>query len=334
LTSDPPVAGEWFVEQGSLLPIPIVYRTRHAGRDKGHPSKEQALTRLRALQRYIGWLLLLSAAAGIYLLATDKSLWILAVSHAAGLVMIVVLDVSLGILNLTGARRVYLASLAAALLGIILQFGDILTAPQYNMTVGYFASYLFGLVGFDVLLLLQGSILVLGLVLRSSVQLLAARRRTAKELNYSRRSFITTIVGLAALIGFGVTLGSIKIPSDTSSPANNAKTASPTTAIANTSYLQVGTPVYFDYPSGYPNILFKRSDGTLAAFSLLCTHVCCETTYESTANVFYCPCHGSEFDSTGRVIRGPASSPLPTITLSVDSSGDIYPTGVSGYSPC
>ena len=94
----------------------------------------------------------MSAAAGVYLLATDGSLWILAVSHAVGLVIIVVLDVLLGVMNLIGSKRVYLASLAAASLGIVLQLGDIATAPQYNMTIAYFASYLFGLAAFDILL--------------------------------------------------------------------------------------------------------------------------------------------------------------------------------------
>lgn len=157
----------------------------------------------------------------------------------------------------------------------------------------------------------------------------------AKELNYSRRSFVTTIAGFGVLIGLGVALASVKVPSpSSSSPGNSTTTAGPSSPITNTNNLVVGSPVYFQYPSGYPNVLFKRSDGTLAAYSMLCTHVCCEVTYESTSSVFYCACHGSEFDSSGRVIRGPAGSPLPSITLTVDSSGDIYPSGVSGYSPC
>jgi arsenite oxidase small subunit len=243
----------------------------------------------------------------------------------------------LGVMNLLGSKRVYLASLAAACLGIVLQLGDIATAPQYNMTVAYFASYLFGLGAFDALLLLQVAVIVLGIIGRANVQFLASRRRTAKALNYSRRSFVTTIAGFGVLIGLGVALASVKIPppsSSSSSPANSSPVAGASTAIANTSDLQVGSPVYFDYPSGYPNVLFKRSDGTLEAYSLLCTHVCCEVTYESSSNVFFCPCHGSVFDSTGRVTRGPAGSPLPSITLTVDTSGDIYPSGVSGYTPC
>jgi len=323
---------EWF-EEGLEARIPVFYQQAR-GPEKGYT--HHALNNLRKLQRYIGYVMLLSAAAGVYLLATDGSLWILAVSHAIGLVIIVILDLALGIMNLLGSKRIYLASIAAAFLGIVLQLGDITTAPQYNMTIVYFASYLFSLAAFDILLALQGAVIVLGILGRSNVQFLVSKRRVARELNYSRRSFVTTIVGFAVLIGLGVSLASIKIPSasSSSSPASSASVAGPSTSITNTSNLQVGSPVYFDYPSGYPNILFKRSDGTLAAYSLLCTHVCCEVTYESSANEFYCGCHGSVFDSSGRVLRGPAGYPLPPIALNVDSSGNVFPTAVNGYTPC
>ncbi len=323
---------EW-LERGLEAGIPVRYQKDRA-EGKGRISKDEALSGLRRLQRYIGYAMLLSAAAGVYLLATDGSLWILAVSHAYGLVTIAVLDVSLGVLNLMGSKRVYLASLAAACLGIVLQLGDITTAPQYNMTMAYFASYLFGLGAFDALLLLQAAIIVLGVLGRADVQFLASRRRVGRELNYSRRSFVTTIAGFGVLIGLGVALASVKIPSSSSSPVSSQTTAGPSNAITNTNSMQVSSPVYFEYPSGYPNVLFKRNDGSLAAYSLLCTHVCCEVTYESSSNLFYCPCHGSEFDSSGRVIRGPAGSPLPAITLTVDGSGNVFPSGVTGYSPC
>jgi arsenite oxidase small subunit len=326
---------EW-LGQGLECKIPVLYQKGPAQR-KGYASKGEALGGLRRLQKYIGYAMLLSAAAGVYLLATDGSLWILAVSHAVGLVVIVILDVLLGAMNLMGSKRVYLASLAAALLGIVLQLGDIATAPQYNMTITYFASYLFGLPAFDILLSLQVAVIVLGILGRGNVEFLASRRRTARELNYSRKSFIQTMVGFAALVGLGVILGSVKIPSasSSSSPSSQAQVASASTPIANTNNMQVDSPVYFQYPqAGYPNALFKRSDGTLEAYSLLCTHVCCECSYIASSNVFYCPCHGSVFDSSGKVLRGPAASPLPLISLTVDSSGNIFPTAVAGYSPC
>ncbi|HVB95192.1 MAG TPA: Rieske 2Fe-2S domain-containing protein [Nitrososphaerales archaeon] len=324
---------EWF-EQGLEARIPVLYQKSPEG-GKGRTSKNEALSGLRKMQRYIGYAMLLSAATGVYLLATDGSLWILAISHAVGLVIIVLLDVSLGVMNLLGSKRIYLASLAAACLGIALQLGDIATAPQYNMTVVYFASYLFGLPAFDLLVLLQVSVVILGIIGRADVQFLASRRRLAKELNYSRRSFVTTIAGFGVLIGLGVALSSVKIPPPSpSAPATSATATGPAGVIANTNNLQVGSPVYFSYPSGYPNILFKRSDGSLAAYSLLCTHVCCEVTWESSSNVFFCACHGSVFDSAGRVTRGPAATNLPSITLTVDGSGNVFPTGQTGSTPC
>jgi arsenite oxidase small subunit len=328
-------SGEW-LGRGLEGKTPVLYH-KGPGQGKGFTSKSEALSGLRRLQKYVGYAMLLSAAAGVYLLATDGSLWILAVSHAVGLVIIVILDVILGVMNLSGSKRVYLASLAAALLGIVLQLGDIATAPQYNMTVTYFASYLFGLPAFDLLLALQAGVMVLGVLGKGNVEFLASRRRTGRELNYSRKSFIQTIVGFAALVGFGVVLGSVKIPAASSvpTPSSQAQVASASTPIANTINMQVDSPVYFQYPSaGYANVLFKRSDGTLEAYSILCTHVCCECSYIASSNVFYCPCHGSVFDTSGKVLRGPAAYPLPSISLTVDSSGNVFPTAVTGYTPC
>lgn len=322
---------DW-LEQGLHVRIPIVYQ-KPSG-EKGYVSKNEALANLRRLQQYMALLMFLSAGAGVYLLATDHSLWILAVSHAIGLILVVVIDVLLGIMNLAGRRSVYVANLAAAVLAIALQLGDIATAPQYHMSMAYFASYLFKLAPFDALLLMQGMIIALGIAGRKNVQFLASRRRVGRELNYSRRSFARTLVGFGALIGFGVVLGSVKIPMPKSSPAATATTANAATPIANTNNIQAGSPVYFQYPSGYPNILFKRSDGSLAAYSLLCTHTCCEVRWEPTYSQFFCPCHGSIFGTSGNVVRGPAGYPLPTITLRVDGSGNVFPTGVRGYTPC
>ncbi|MDA4137278.1 MAG: Rieske 2Fe-2S domain-containing protein, partial [Thaumarchaeota archaeon] len=39
----------------------------------------------------------------------------------------------------------------------------------------------------------------------------------------------------------------------------------------------------------------------------------------------YCPCHGSVFDVTGRVLRGPPALP-PSIKLTVDSAGLVWST--------
>ncbi len=48
--------------------------------------------------------------------------------------------------------------------------------------------------------------------------------------------------------------------------------------------------------------------GTFDVLSLTCTHLGCRVT--ATEDGFACPCHGSLFDRSGRVVRGPASEAL------------------------
>jgi cytochrome b6-f complex iron-sulfur subunit len=284
----------------------------------------------------MGFAFFLSSICGIYLLVTDGSLWALAVSHAVGLIMIVVIDALLGIFNLASNRSVYVPSLAAAALGVLLQVGDIATAPQYGMTVYYFAGYLFGLWAFDLLLALQGVVLAMGLVGREyALRMSRMTSRRGKYLDYSRRNFVKIVAEFGALIGVAVALGSIKLPTYTQShTTQTTQTGLPKGAIVNSNDLQVGSPFYFQYPGNNPSILLKKSDGTLTALSRLCTHVCCSCDYDYASEVLFCPCHGSVFDVSGNVIRGPATLPLPTIRLSVDSAGNVYPKGVSGYTPC
>jgi len=300
---------------------------------RGGMSKEKARTSLQRLQSIIGLLLFLSSGVAVYLLATDRSLWLLAVSHAVGLIVIAAVDLGLGVLSFASSRRAYVPSMAVALLGFVLQLGDVFTAPQYGLTITYFADYLFGLWAFDVLIALQLAVLFVGVIGRPYAISLA-RRKTGKgrELNLSKRSFLTSLVAIASMVGLGVLVSSIKLPAGT--PQTTTSLSGITGAIANNNSLQVGAAVQFDYPVGYPNVLFKKSDGSLMALSLLCTHDCCVSTYDPASNKIYCPCHGSVFDANGHVLQGPASSPLPQVQLRVDASGNVFPTGISNPGPC
>ena len=283
-------------------------------------------------QFFIGVTLLASALFGIYLLATDPSLWILAASHAYGLVAIVAIDLVLGVLDLFAIKRLFIPSVAGALLGALLQVGDIVTASQYNMTIAYFASYLFGLWAFDALLGGQILVLLIGLLSRGSVQTLTTTKRSlAPEFSASRREFLKAmiisgiVVGIAAV--FSV-VGESKPSLPTTPPAGL-----PSGSVANINQISTDNPAYFEFPAGYPNILLKKSDGSFIALSMLCTHVCCQLTFLS-GNQLYCPCHGSLFDENGNVIQGPAVFPLPSIQYTVDKNGNVFATSVSGSSPC
>ena len=43
----------------------------------------------------------------------------------------------------------------------------------------------------------------------------------------------------------------------------------------------------------------------------VCTHLGCVVPWNKAENKFMCPCHGSQYDSTGKVVRGPAPLSLP-----------------------
>jgi thiosulfate dehydrogenase (quinone) large subunit len=67
--------------------------------------------------------------------------------------------------------------------------------------------------------------------------------------------------------------------------------------------------IYKDPADGSPDIVIRSGNGSLAAFSAVCTHAGCQVEFAS--GVISCPCHGSEFSaSTGAVLRGPAVTPL------------------------
>ena len=227
-------------------------------------------------------------------------------------------------------------SLAAAVLGVVLQLGDMLTAPQYGMTVQYFASYLFGLWPFDLMIAVQLAVLALGVAGRRHAAYLARRKsRRGKELEYSRRKFLQSLSVFGVLVGFVAVLSSVKLPvSNGITTTTTTGAGAPAGSIAKKGDLVVGSPVYFEYPAGRPNTLVLQKDGSLIAFSTLCTHVCCALDYVPSVNEYGCPCHGSIFSAAGKVIQGPATVDLPVVTLSVDQNGYIFPTGVPNPGPC
>ncbi|NCJ06487.1 cytochrome b6-f complex iron-sulfur subunit [Synechococcales cyanobacterium C] len=59
---------------------------------------------------------------------------------------------------------------------------------------------------------------------------------------------------------------------------------------------------------GDPTYVIVTEDQTLADYGLsaVCTHLGCVVPWNAGENKFICPCHGSQYDSTGKVVRGPA----------------------------
>ena len=53
--------------------------------------------------------------------------------------------------------------------------------------------------------------------------------------------------------------------------------------------------------------------GTLHKFSAVCPHLKCIVRWDGAEKTWDCPCHGSRFDSLGRVLNGPSITDLEPI---------------------
>jgi ubiquinol-cytochrome c reductase iron-sulfur subunit len=65
-------------------------------------------------------------------------------------------------------------------------------------------------------------------------------------------------------------------------------------------------------------------DGTLVAYSRICTHAGCPVAlFRDLDQALFCPCHQATFDATAGAVPtfGPASRPLPQLPLGVDDEG-------------
>lgn len=65
----------------------------------------------------------------------------------------------------------------------------------------------------------------------------------------------------------------------------------------------------FVQASGASFLVTRTSQNACTALTTVCTHQACTVSNVSNG-VFTCPCHGSQYDPSGRVVRGPAPSPL------------------------
>jgi cytochrome b6-f complex iron-sulfur subunit len=60
-------------------------------------------------------------------------------------------------------------------------------------------------------------------------------------------------------------------------------------------------------------VLRRQTETEVAAISLVCTHLGCTVNRVETG--FQCPCHGSQYDTDGMVVGGPAPKTLPWLEI-------------------
>jgi len=137
----------------------------------------------------------------------------------------------------------------------------------------------------------------------------------------SRREFCTGACRILSAVAAGTLLngcgggGSPTSPtgggSGSSLPIVNGVLANGavTVAIDASSPLSAPGAMALVQASGNPLLVARTGQDTFTAHTAICTHQTCTISGFSN-QLFVCPCHGSEFDTNGMVVRGPASIPL------------------------
>jgi cytochrome b6-f complex iron-sulfur subunit len=134
-----------------------------------------------------------------------------------------------------------------------------------------------------------------------------------------RRDFL----GLASIWAAGSTfvfaaIGMLRLPKAAvlSSPSRKYRVTLPEN-------LPEGVPFL---PPGRSVAIFRDKQG-VHAISITCTHLGC--IIKPSATGFDCPCHGSRFAPDGKVIKGPAPSPLPWRKVTLDGPVCVVDEGAS-----
>jgi len=81
--------------------------------------------------------------------------------------------------------------------------------------------------------------------------------------------------------------------------------------IANLDQLPIGRAIGFNAPGVGPAALVRLADGSVVAYSRVCTHAGCLVGYDPQAMLLVCPCHGAEFDPSQRRNRQREVLPPP-----------------------
>jgi menaquinol-cytochrome c reductase iron-sulfur subunit len=111
-------------------------------------------------------------------------------------------------------------------------------------------------------------------------------------------------------------------------PTYKKKQQEITIPLIATSQVPLNSPLFVTYPENIQSGWYKATekmgawvvteDGkTFTVFNPHCTHLGCLYAWNPGLKEFQCPCHGSIFSITGKVLGGPAPRPLDHIPFTI-----------------
>lgn len=142
----------------------------------------------------------------------------------------------------------------------------------------------------------------------------------------TRRSFFQWVTGgIATIIGLGL---AFPLAAYFVSPAFNRRKPS-WVAVGKVDDLPVGSPKVLDYSMAVKDgwmetkavkaiWAIRHPDNQVTVFSPICPHLGCGFRWNQPDGQFQCPCHGSVYDLSGKVLGGPAPRPLDALPSKVE----------------
>lgn len=151
---------------------------------------------------------------------------------------------------------------------------------------------------------------------------------TASNDTISRRDFLErALIGAAA-----ATLLASCAKEDSGEVAKSdlvlaTKRADGSWVLPNGGEIAPGTTLQFGFgkPEAPGILLSIAASGAakLVAMDAICTHAGCTVQWQDDKKNLHCPCHNSRFDLKGKVLKGPATRPLPLYDVRIEGRDAI-----------
>ena len=132
-----------------------------------------------------------------------------------------------------------------------------------------------------------------------------------------RRTFLSRAAAFPAAI-VAMLIGQGTAPDHTK--ALFKKAPRPDITVDEVKKIKPGEPKHFPKSGAW---IVLNDDKTLAAFDQKCTHKGCAFAWSTKNKRFECPCHGSQYAITGKVLHGPTTKPLVKLRIEKTKGGGI-----------
>jgi Rieske Fe-S protein len=130
---------------------------------------------------------------------------------------------------------------------------------------------------------------------------------------FDRRRFLDVLLS----VGFVSTAAAIAYPvARFLVPPESGEAATNSVVAAKAAALKPNSGLIFPFGSK-PAIVVRASDGTLSAFSAVCSHLECTVQFKPDTSQIWCACHNGLYDLAGNVVSGPPPKGLERFNVNL-----------------